>query len=209
MLARVVALSGLFFTGCVEVGSGDVVEDRRALEPFSQVESSGAIRVSVEVGLEPGAVVVTDDNLISIVDTIVSGDTLKIRTNKAFVTRSGIEVHVAAPTLDGIEVSGSGQTRATGVDADNLEVDISGSGSVTLLGVARSLDARLSGSGRLDAVGMPVESATVRASGSGGAKLVATQKLDADVSGSGSVRYGGSPADVSQDVSGSGSVRPL
>lgn len=208
MLSRIVLVASVLATGCITKGSGNVAEETRPLDPFSRIESSGSVDVKIDKGETSQAIVTTDDNLLPMLETVVMGDTLKVRMNGSYVTSSGLLVRVTTPTLEAIEVSGSGNLKAPTIDADTLTVDISGSGSVAAAGSAKSLAASLSGSGRLDAVALPVERARLAVSGSGSAKIHVNEELEASVSGSGSVRYGGSPK-VSKDESGSGRVAPL
>ncbi len=50
------------------------------------------------------------------------------------------------------------------------------------------------------------ENARVDITGAGSAEVYASVKLDAQVSGAGSVNYKGNPTNVKQEVSGAGSV---
>jgi Protein of unknown function (DUF2807). len=106
-----------------------------------------------------------------------------------------------------VEVSGSGTVTLTGIDAESVTVEISGSGDVELAGAARSLAIALDGSGEVDADDLEVVDAVVEISGSGDVDLYATGTLRAEVSGSGTVEHRGG-ARVDADVSGSGDVTP-
>lgn len=208
MSAKLLLLASVLATGCITKGSGTVIEETRPLEAFSRIDSSSSIDVKVDLGETSQAIVTADDNLMPMLQTVVMGDTLKVRMDGSYVTSSALLVRVTTPTLEGINVSGSGNLEALTVDTETLTVDISGSGSVVTGGKAESLAATLSGSGRLDASALPVESARLAVSGSGSAKVQASDELEANVSGSGSVRYGASP-EVTKNVSGSGRVAPL
>jgi hypothetical protein len=63
----------------------------------------------------------------------------------------------------------------------------------------------ISGDGNIYTVGMPCQSATIRISGSGSISVYATDYLNVNITGSGDVRYKGSPAVTSQ-MSGSGTL---
>jgi len=208
MSAKLLVLASVLATGCITKGSGTVIEETRPLDAFSRVDSSGSIDVKIDKGETSQAIVTADDNLMPMLETVVMGDTLKVRMNGSYVTSSALLVRVTTPTLEAVDVSGSGNLKALTVDTETFTVDISGSGSVVTSGQAQSLAATLSGSGRLDASALPVKSARLAVSGSGSAKVQASDELDASVSGSGSVRYGGSP-EVTKSVSGSGRVAPL
>jgi len=85
-----------------------------------------------------------------------------------------------------IRVPGSGLVRGGGT-VDQLVVDVSGSGAAQLEGLeARDVTATLSGSGVI--------------------RVTATRRLDARVSGTGTVLYGGSPETVTREVTGTGAI---
>ena len=115
--------------------------------------------------------------------------------------RIGLSVKVTVPRLDGVALSGSGSICAQGLDAEQLQVALSGSGDVELAGRARRLDIHMSGSGDTDATALAASDVAVDISGSGDADLVAHETLDVAISGSGDVRYAGDPK-VHRSVSG-------
>jgi hypothetical protein len=87
-------------------------------------------------------------------------------------------------------------------------VRLSGSGGCTISGLADTLAVTVSGSGDFSGKSLTSRVARVKTSGSGDALVQVHESLDAESSGSGSVRYVGSPQ-VTQHVSGSGTVAPL
>ncbi len=93
---------------------------------------------------------------------------------------------------------------------DAATVSISGSGNVRLRGDASQCDGqtvslRIGGSGGADLRGCRFASAEVRISGSGDAAFtLGTGDFNGSISGSGSIRYRGSPTRVDVRTSGSG-----
>jgi hypothetical protein len=140
--------------------------------------------------------------------------------------RGKIIVHVTVKDLNSIKVSGSGGAffdngistqslsllvRGSGnvrgkVSVKTLESHISGSGNIKLSGTAGNSTIKVSGSGNFSAPGLITSNSAVRVSGSGNAKINATDKVDAAVSGSGDVRYTGDAKSVRSAKSGSGNV---
>ncbi|MBS1522807.1 MAG: DUF2807 domain-containing protein [Bacteroidetes bacterium] len=140
-----------------------------------------------------------------------------------------IVVNITVKDLNSIKVSGSGgaffddglvtnslklTVRGSGsmhgkIDVKELESRISGSGNIRLTGGAGSSTLNVSGSGNFIAGDLVTSSSTVRVSGSGNAKINASDKLVAGVSGSGDVRYTGDAKSVRTSTSGSGSVHKL
>jgi hypothetical protein len=202
----------VLFTGCIVNtidGSGKLTTETRAASDFSRVALSGSGRLVVDQGATESVTVTADDNLLPYIRTEMRGNTLELGfTDAANDIRPTKDVvfKVSAKRLQELIVSGSGVAEAKGVDSDSLRVTISGSGDVTADGSARDLDVVVSGSGGYRGDGMRSTRARVHVSGSGDALVAASDTLEADVSGSGTIEYIGFPR-VSEHVSGSGSVR--
>ena len=128
-------------------------------------------------------------------------------TGSGDVQGSGISVGV----LDA-GVSGSGDITLEGCARESAGVSITGSGDVTLRGAsdeqpADALTLQISGSGSADLDGCAFASANVGITGSGSAKLtLGSGDLTGSISGSGAVRYRGSPARVDVRTTGSSRV---
>lgn len=103
-------------------------------------------------------------------------------------------------------VSGSGDIEVPSVEVDDVSVRITGSGSIVLSGDADELEVDISGSGVFEGLDLVTHTADVTVSGSGDALVNVTGTLDARVSGSGDIEYVGSPA-VDASTTGSGNIR--
>jgi hypothetical protein len=104
-------------------------------------------------------------------------------------------------------VSGSGKVKLTISVADRATFGLSGSGKVIASGSAQEVKATISGSGEVLAADLVVDKCDVRITGSGDVEINVNKELDANISGSGSVTYKGSPSQVNSHSSGSGKVR--
>lgn len=107
-----------------------------------------------------------------------------------------------------LALSGSGSIILPQADvAGKLDAYISGSGNIQVSnGVAVAGSLNISGSGSLEMLGVTFKNVDARISGSGNIKATITGELDAYISGSGSVYYKGTPA-INSQISGSGAVR--
>jgi hypothetical protein len=94
------------------------------------------------------------------------------------------------------------------LEYDSLALNLSGSATARMSGVAEKLNVRVSGSGDVDARELRSVNSEVRVSGSADVRVWATHTLNARVSGSGDIRYRGSPK-IEKRISGSGSVNPI
>jgi hypothetical protein len=117
-----------------------------------------------------------------------------------------IQVAITGATLNDVSVSGSGSVRLGTLRQSDLEVHISGSGSVYADGQINRLDAHVSGSGNARLDGMRAQDGRFSVSGSGGIVVTAVERVDVSVSGSGNVRISDRPRDFSHSVSGSGRI---
>ncbi len=114
------------------------------------------------------------------------------------------ENSIAADYLS-LAVSGNGSMDLD-VKGNNLKTEVSGSGNVALKGYATANDIYISGSGSLNSFPCELESAKVKVSGSGTCEISVTNKLDAVVLGSGTVKHKGNTKEVNKKVYGSGSI---
>lgn len=147
----------------------------------------------------------TDDNLLSIITTDVSGGKLRIGSKESYNTRLGVKVFITVQNLEEVAVSGSGDVEVTGLSGPSFTGKVSGSGEIKAEGVTSEVEASISGSGDIDFGKLTALKAKVSVSGSGDILVNASKSLTASVSGSGDIRYLGSPT-VAKKISGSGDV---
>lgn len=189
-------------------GSGKAASQTRDVPAFSSVDLRGSNDVAIHVVGGPQQVVVRgDENLLSfITTTVVAGGELRIGNTANFTTRTPMTVEISTPTLSAARLSGSGQIVIDGLEGDRFSAALPGSGMIRATGTVTQLDAAVQGSGDLELSGLTAREVTATVSGSGEINLTATGRLDAVVSGSGAITYGGNPASVTKSVTGSGSI---
>jgi hypothetical protein len=115
-------------------------------------------------------------------------------------------VAVSLPALDHLTLGGDGNIEVTGVDARRLTVALAGSGNVAVTGTTTTLNVTISGEGTALLRGLDARDATAALSGDGTIMLTATRSLDAEISGNGTILYGGNPSRVTQRVTGNGAI---
>jgi hypothetical protein len=222
-MVGVVVLAVLVLTGLVliarpgwidrTVGSGDVIEgsgrtvtETRDVAPFTSFDLAGANNVSITIGADQSVRVQADDNLIDLITTVVRGDELVISQRGAFVPHGPMNVAVIVPSLQAVTLSGSGILTVEAVQADTLAVALPGSGTTRASGTANRLQATLDGSGDMRLSDLTTAQATAVVSGSALIQLVATEALDASISGTGTILYGGNPIQVTKNITGTGTI---
>jgi hypothetical protein len=101
-----------------------------------------------------------------------------------------------------LKVSGAGDGKAE-LDVDNLFVEVSGAGDFGFSGRADNAGFNLSGTGDLEALSLQTQTANIRISGAGTVAINCEKDLHVDASGTGTVKYKGSPA---LDINRSGMI---
>lgn len=208
-------------------GTGPVQTQTRTHADFEAIDLSIPANVEVSVSEQFFVEISAQENLLSEIKTEVSQGALRIFTDKNISSSSPITVKVSAPDFErfsiagsgdikvlsdlqspqmNMKISGSGNISCPNAEFDAIDLDIVGSGDVTLGGIAKEGRINISGSGDVRAKNFQVDNLQVRISGSGTVTADVVTELKAVIAGSGDVFYTGSPV-VDSKVSGSGSVK--
>jgi hypothetical protein len=208
LLLGVLLLGALVVAGC---GGGAKTTQTRSVDPFTSIEASSSIDVDVVPGDTDTIRVIAGKNVIDHVNTDSHDGVLhlSIRDHGIVIGPDPYDdarVEVSSGALRGVRVEGSSDVKLGNMDADELSIEISGSGDVDAAGTVGNLIATIQGSGDADLRDLRARTATVSISGSGDAKVNVEDQLDVSVQGSGDVSYRGNPR-ISQSVQGSGDIR--
>lgn len=213
----------------IKKGNGMDGSIKTEVGSFSGVTLSGSVDVILKQGPAEAVKVTGDENLLQYVRLKVEGNTLRVymESGISYRTTLPLRVYITNPEFKNISVSGSGELKGDGtiksdsrisiaisgsgnlnldLDAPDVECKVSGSGNANLKGMSKNLAVNITGSGTLEAVDLRAENTRVEVSGSGDASVFASVELFARVSGSGDIKYSGTPAKVDQKTSGSGSI---
>ncbi|GAB3406670.1 DUF2807 domain-containing protein [Massilia agilis] len=147
-------------------GNGISARDERVIGSFQHLRVNGAMVVDVRVGPAPSLVVEADSNLLPLIHTDSSGDTLNIYADR-IRSRNPVHITYTVPRLTELHSNGSGRVTVLGLNGAPLSVQLNGSGAVELAGDVDQFDARLNGSGRLDASRLRSAGAELKVNGSG------------------------------------------
>ena len=135
-----------------------------------------------------------------------------IRADEFKVTIKGsgdVAINALESKLVEASIRGSGDIKLPALQTGTANISIHGSGDVFAAGVADKVDVEIMGSGDVRTRKLIAREANVKIMASGDAEVHAREKLTASVSGSGEVRYAGSPVTVSRTVRGSGTIESL
>ena len=106
---------------CIE-GNGHPSTKTRTLSAFTQIEVNGDFKVLVDTGSSSGAIVKADENLQERIITYVTGDKLIIESRNGDCLNSShpIEINVVTPSVNIIELNGSGSVYCYGLNAEQF-----------------------------------------------------------------------------------------
>jgi len=204
----------------------------RDVGEFNTVELGVPGEMFIRIGNRHEVVIEAKDDVIDDIQTKVRSGDLIIELDRNWYWNRGdkdIKIFVTLQKLNGLAVSGSGNIEVKDlVKTDDLFLKISGSGRISgefecrdmvtiisgsgrlnISGKADSNDVKISGSGDLNATDLVVGSYDIKISGSGGCEIHAADELYAKISGSGKIKYKGSPDRLDVQSSGSGTVRKM
>ncbi|WP_266206114.1 head GIN domain-containing protein [Pontibacter kalidii] len=217
-------LSACEDNNCIK-GEGDLETRTLNLQPFSRVEANGDFKVYITQGETQLVEVRGEPNILDQLETSISNNTWEIEHRDCVRRSKTVEVYITMPQVQSLYLNGSGRIVSQDeFTANELAVEINGSGKIDFDVVAAKVIARvtgsgevalhgeaplytvnISGSGKAAAFDLQSKNVTVNLSGSGVAEVNASEALAADISGSGVVYYLGNPA-VTTNISGSGKV---
>lgn len=207
-------------------GSGIVQTEYRRTPYFNRLELYFPAEVILRQGTAKDIEIVAESNIINLVISRVSGNTLILDDNGRLRGINNIKIYIQVPDINAVYVSGSGKVisdnkifsknmslRLSGsglidmaLDVKNdLEADLSGSGLIFLEGDTYNGIYDVSGSGKIESFDMHTDNSDVVISSSGRCETTALNNLDVSISGSGSVWFRGNPR-ISKYISGSGKI---
>lgn len=179
---------------------------KRDVTDFKAVQVGGAFDVEIVAQKEFAVEVEGDDNLLELIKTDVSGETLEIRSEKRFSTNGRLKIRISAPDIDKVDLSGASTVNLVGLNNDSLRIESSGASKIKVNGVTKDLVVDMSGASKLDAADLKSVNANVDASGACHIIVAVSGDLKADLSGASKVTYSGNPKNVERKVSGASSV---
>ena len=209
-------------------GNGKLIDKTREVGAFETLGVSGSFDVFLKKGQEGRIELSVEENLEPYLETEVSGGALKVRWKKGSNVRTTKKTTVTVffEEISGVALSGSGDiisrdpistekmdVAVAGSGDIKLELEVlevsaavSGSGDIELNGRTKEFEAAVAGSGDVEAYDLKAGKAELKISGSGTIHASVEKELSARLSGSGNIKYKGSPRIEDIKISGSGNV---
>jgi hypothetical protein len=204
----------VFLTVCVALaagcrwvgvrGNGHIKTDDRTISAFAEIDAGGAFEIEWQSGT-PALHITTDENLLSYIESDVSGDTLHLRTHDQIWPTHGVKVVISSPTRAGARIRGAVKLTAKQLTGSKFALEGSGASRVSLDGNIDELLADMTGASELEAGALQTKVAEISTTGAGDAEVAVAETLKVAITGAGKVRYSGNPT-IEKHITGAGSV---
>ena len=186
-------------------GNGHITTEDRTISTFTEIDAGGAFEIEWQSG-SPALRITTDENLLSHVESDVSGDTLRLRTHDQIWPTHGIKVVVSSPTRAAARIRGAVKLTAKQLTGPKFALEASGASHVLLDGNIDGLLADMTGASELEASGLQTKTAEISTTGAGDAEVAVAETLKVAITGAGKVTYSGNPT-IQKRITGAGTVR--
>lgn len=209
-------------------GNGNVVTKTRTIGSFDEVSVGGSFDVILIDGKEGKITIKGEENLLPYLITEVKGKDLKVKfkENTNIRTTKRLMITIPFEAIEGLSLGGSGNVRVektikaenasfsiggsgnitANVNAENVKASIGGSGNINLEGKSNSFKCSIAGSGNVKAYDLITDKVKANIAGSGDVRVTVKTKIKANVVGSGSIYYKGEPKHIDTNSVGSGDV---
>jgi len=185
-------------------GSGVSASVTRPLTPFTAIQATSAVRVTLVAGDRDQAVVTTDDNLLEAVVTEVREGTLVVTIDGSIETHLLPEIVVtASEPVGSLVLEASAELTAGDLDLEHLSASLSSATRLESSGRVRSLELVVNASSTADLRDLTVETAAVSIMSASTAFARVTGSVDGECLASSTLHLVGRPAaqSVQTDVS--------
>jgi Putative auto-transporter adhesin, head GIN domain len=208
-IAIILIAAFIVIAGCSQPGikgDGAIKTEDRSISGFSKVEVSGGYKVKWSPG-KPALNISADQNLLPLIKTIVSGDTLRIDSEEKLAPAKNIVITLSSVSLTRAQLAGGIDFKASHLFGQALKFETTGASDISVEGSVTELEANLTGASHLNAKSLSAQDVKLSLLGASDADVVATDTLKVSITGAGSVTYSGHPKSVEQNITGAGSVR--
>jgi hypothetical protein len=185
--------------------AADKTESRQAGK-FSGIDLRAPADVVVSIGESPSITVSGPADVVPLLLTSIHDDVLTIELKEHVTLTKALKVVITTPSLQAVNLAGSGSMTLSGINGDSLNLNVSGSGSIVASGQVNTVNVAIRGSGDVDVRAVHADALHASVRGSGDLHGYASNAAIVDVAGSGDVQISGKPSTKIVHRSGSGDV---
>lgn len=190
-------------------GSGRIVSEVRSMPAFTGIRIISYAKVVITQDTVQALVIDADDNILPLIQTQVAGGILIVELPEGSYDNITVVVHASMRSVTLLESTGAADFVVTRpLACDVLTCRITGAGSFVLSGTADTENIIITGAGNVRNFGLSALKCSALISGAGSIEVTVRQRLDATITGTGSITYAGNPAVVNTSVMGVGSIKP-
>jgi len=186
-------------------GEGAVKTEAREVAAFSRIETSAGIDVRVTFAATPSLEVRAQENLLPLIVAEVQNDTLRLRSAHAYTTTERVEVILTTPSLTRLVLSGGSHGQIEDLQAEDMELELSGGSRLDATGKATNLTLGMSGGSAAGLQDLDARIIKLDASGGSNASVRASGEVRGSASGGSRITVLGEAA-LSVDMSGNSYV---
>ncbi len=164
--------------GVVNTEGRNIASETRSVgASIRAIDLSGPIDLTMRQGAVPSLVVKGEQRLLGNVETLQEGATLHIGIKGMLLHhRQPLQVTLIVPSIDSINVYGSGDSTINGFSGERITVRLSGAGDVKFNGRYKEVVGTLQGSGDMELNGGSSDNVEVVLIGSGDLTVVGSSK---------------------------------
>lgn len=191
-------------------GEGPVVEKTYDMDDFSGLGLGISANVYIKKGNSNTVTIKGQENILENIKMEVDDESLNLEFDRNVGDAEPITVYLEMDDITALAIGGSGDIKVEDrfMELGSVELAIGGSGSIELVGSARSVELSVAGSGDMKCGDLETDRAEVNIAGSGDVTIHVNNDLEVNIVGSGDVRYKGNPK-VESNIVGSGDVRAM
>lgn len=204
-----VVIEGNVISGNAIKGNKKVSTTSRKLTQFNHLTINLNADIEIIQSDSPSIEISADENILPLISSNINNKHLVLATNKNYWTTQGIKIRLSTNTLSTIKIEGSANLEMKNIKQNKLELYINGAGDAFVSGKVDKLVAIIDGSGDLNLENLKSKTAVAKIQGAGDIKVYATEKLTAEINGSGDISYTGNPKKLKKSISGSGDIDEL
>ena len=186
-------------------GDGVITTADRPISEISELVVTGGYQIKWSRG-KPSLTIVTDQNLLPLIKTSITGTMLQIDWEENLKPTKGITINLSSASLTQVRLTGAIELTTGDLTGDDLKLESNGASSINVKGAVTNLEANLSGASKLIAKSLQTRTATVSLNGASYAEVTVTDTLNASISGAGVLTYSGNPKSVEKNISGVGRI---
>lgn len=175
---------------------------------FDKIVLLAPAELHARIGQPASMTIEFDEKLMPDLRILVAGETLIISSQRKFINNAPLKIEVFCPKLNGVTIGTEGQIDVEGLNSHRFDVAVGTVGKVKASGTCRNASVIINGPGSVDLLNLHCHAVDVNIAGAGSAVLNASERIDAILNGTGSIKYSGH-AVIHKSGAGGGSCIPL